>query len=105
VPRLFVGIDLPLEIKLSLSKLCAGVPGAKWVEPWKFHLTLRFIGTVDDPTATTIAQCMQSRPQRRALIGEAQPVGNILAPFGSRRDDDRRGDVQRRDLLLRRPGC
>jgi 2'-5' RNA ligase len=54
VPRLFVGIDFPPELKLGLSKLCAGVPGAKWVRSCKFHLTLRFIGSVDDPTAANI---------------------------------------------------
>jgi 2'-5' RNA ligase len=55
VPRLFVGIDFPPDLKLGLSKPCAGVPGARWVQPSKFHLTLRFIGTVDDPTAANIA--------------------------------------------------
>jgi 2'-5' RNA ligase len=55
VPRLFVGVDFPQELKLALTKLCAGVPGAKWVQPCKFHLTLRFIGMVDDPTAANIA--------------------------------------------------
>ena len=54
MPRLFVGIDFPQELKLALSKLGAGVPGAKWVQPCKFHLTLRFMGTVDDPTAADI---------------------------------------------------
>jgi 2'-5' RNA ligase len=54
VPPLFVGIDFPLELKLSLSTSARGLPGAKWVEPCKFHLTQRFIGTVDDPTATNI---------------------------------------------------
>jgi 2'-5' RNA ligase len=58
VPRLFVGIDFPQELKLDLSKLCAGVPGAKWVRPCKFHLTLRFIGAVDDPTATNIPDAL-----------------------------------------------
>ena len=58
MPRLFVGIDFPQELKLDLSKLCAGLPGAKWVRPCKFHLTLRFIGAVDDPTATNITDAL-----------------------------------------------
>jgi len=58
VPRLFVGIDFPQELKLDLSKLCAGVPGAEWVRPCKFHLTLRFIGAVDDPTVTNITDAL-----------------------------------------------
>lgn len=45
--RLFVAIDLPEEIKTSLSSLCYGLPGAKWVDMEQVHLTLRFIGEVD----------------------------------------------------------
>ena len=58
MPRLFVGIDFPQELKLDLSKLCAGLPGAKWVRPCKFHLTLRFIGAVDDRMATNITDAL-----------------------------------------------
>jgi RNA 2',3'-cyclic 3'-phosphodiesterase len=54
VPRLFVAIDFPPELQLSLSNLCLGVPGARWVQPGNFHLTLRFIGQVDDAVATEI---------------------------------------------------
>jgi 2'-5' RNA ligase len=54
VSRLFVGIDFPTEIKLTLAEPCAGVSGAKWVEPSKFHLTLRFIGGVEDATAANV---------------------------------------------------
>jgi RNA 2',3'-cyclic 3'-phosphodiesterase len=52
--RLFVGIPFPPELKLRLSLLCSGVPGAKWVDPANFHLTLRFIGEVGEDLATDI---------------------------------------------------
>jgi 2'-5' RNA ligase len=52
--RLFVGIRFPPELKLRLSLLCAGVSGAKWVDPGNFHLTLRFIGEVGEDLATDI---------------------------------------------------
>jgi len=52
--RLFVGIPFPPALKLRLSALCAGVPGAKWVDPANFHLTLRFIGEVGEDLATDI---------------------------------------------------
>ncbi len=52
--RLFVGIGLPPELKLKLSLLAAGVPGAKWTDPGNYHLTIRFIGEVDEAQAADI---------------------------------------------------
>ena len=42
--RLFVALDLPWSLKELLSGLAGGLPGAKWVPPENYHLTLRFIG-------------------------------------------------------------
>jgi 2'-5' RNA ligase len=42
--RLFVGLDLPYDLKELVSSLAGGLPGAKWVPPENYHLTLRFIG-------------------------------------------------------------
>ncbi len=44
--RLFVGLDLPWELKERLAVLGGGIPGARWVPTENFHLTLRFIGEV-----------------------------------------------------------
>ena len=52
--RLFVGIALPPELKLRLSLIAAGVPGARWVDPGNYHVTLRFIGEVDEGLASDI---------------------------------------------------
>ncbi|HEX2912294.1 MAG TPA: RNA 2',3'-cyclic phosphodiesterase [Chloroflexia bacterium] len=45
--RLFVAIDLPESVRAMLSRLCFGVPGARWTPDEQFHLTLRFIGEAD----------------------------------------------------------
>jgi 2'-5' RNA ligase len=43
--RLFVGLDLPWELRERLAFLSgAGIAGARWVPPVNYHLTLRFIG-------------------------------------------------------------
>jgi 2'-5' RNA ligase len=52
--RLFVGIPLSPALRLRLSLLCGGVPGARWVDPGNFHVTLRFIGEVDEGVASDI---------------------------------------------------
>jgi len=52
--RLFVAIDFPETVRERLAALCAGVPGARWVDPANLHLTLRFIGEVANPVAGDI---------------------------------------------------
>lgn len=43
--RLFVGLDLPRELRQRVAMLSgAGIPGARWVSPENYHVTLRFIG-------------------------------------------------------------
>lgn len=45
--RLFIAIDFPEDIRQQLTRLCYGLPGARWVDENALHLTLRFIGEVD----------------------------------------------------------
>ena len=55
MPRLFTGLEIPAEIGQTLSSLRGGLPGARWVDPDDYHLTLRFIGDIDGVTANEIA--------------------------------------------------
>jgi 2'-5' RNA ligase len=66
--RLFVGIGFPPELKLRLSLLCSGVPGAKWVDPGNFHLTLRFIGEISEDVAADIDDTLSRLRARRFML-------------------------------------
>jgi len=46
--RLFVGIPVPPDVRQRLHVLAAGLQGAHWVSPENMHLTLRFIGNVEE---------------------------------------------------------
>jgi 2'-5' RNA ligase len=64
MPRLFTALEIPSEIKLSLSMLRGGLPGARWIDPENYHVTLRFIGDVDVSVAREAAYVLDgvSRP-------------------------------------------
>src|SRR3954447_13851467 len=55
MPRLFTGLEIPAALGQSLSLLRGGLPGARWIDPENYHITLRFIGDVDDQIAHEIA--------------------------------------------------
>src|SRR5438105_15846002 len=58
MPRLFTALEIPAEIGQSLAMLRGGLPGARWVDPENYHLTLRFIGDVDDRLAHEVASML-----------------------------------------------
>lgn len=46
--RLFTGLELPPDIALDLNFMQGGIMGARWIDRESFHITLRFIGDIDD---------------------------------------------------------
>lgn len=49
MPRLFIAIDLPEQQRRDLESICCGLPPeTRWTPPAQLHLTLRFIGEVED---------------------------------------------------------
>lgn len=52
--RLFIAIPMPDEVADRLEMLEADVPGASWRQREHYHLTLRFIGEVDEAVARDI---------------------------------------------------
>jgi 2'-5' RNA ligase len=80
MPRLFTGLEIPAALGESLSMLRGGLPGARWIDPENYQLTLRFIGDVDDALARDIA----------FLLGQVRRSGfelrvEGLSSFGGRK--------------------
>ncbi|MDX1738300.1 MAG: RNA 2',3'-cyclic phosphodiesterase, partial [Alphaproteobacteria bacterium] len=72
--RLFVALPLPREISSQLKTLSGGLPNARWIPEENYHLTLRFIGSVNSHQADDIDAAL-------SLIGE--PIVDVrLNGFG-----------------------
>jgi RNA 2',3'-cyclic 3'-phosphodiesterase len=80
MPRLFTGLEIPREIAEALSVLRGGLPGARWIDPENYHVTLRFIGDIDDAIAREIA-FMLGQIKRRGFALRFDGVSS----FGGRR--------------------
>lgn len=81
MPRLFTGLEIPPDVAAELGLYRGGLPGARWVDPANFHVTLRFIGDIDAGTARDVA----------AVLGEVKARAPVtvtldeLAAFGGSR--------------------
>jgi 2'-5' RNA ligase len=77
MPRLFTALEIPSHIGESIARLRGGLSGARWIDVENYHLTLRFIGDIDERTAREVALALSgvARPAPRIVIDE-------LASFG-----------------------
>ncbi|WP_457796607.1 RNA 2',3'-cyclic phosphodiesterase [Methylocystis sp. S23] len=77
MPRLFTALEVPPHIAESLSRLRGGVSGARWIDVENYHITLRFLGDVDDAFARDAANALAyiERPELEVRIDQ-------LASFG-----------------------
>ena len=54
--RLFVAIELPDDAKQIIGRLRADIPGSRWVPVAHLHVTLSFLGEVDDVTLKQLTE-------------------------------------------------
>jgi 2'-5' RNA ligase len=95
MPRLFVGLEIPREVGQALSLLRGGLPGARWIDPENYHITLRFIGDIDDRLAGDIASLLDGVRRRsfevrfggltvfggrkpRAIVVGVEPIQSLI---------------------------
>jgi 2'-5' RNA ligase len=92
MPRLFTALEIPAEIGQSLAMLRGGLPGARWIDPENYHITLRFIGDIDDALAHDAALVLDGvsrsafdvRLDELASFGGRKPRAIIAAATPSR---------------------
>jgi RNA 2',3'-cyclic 3'-phosphodiesterase len=68
MPRLFTALEIPRPVAESLGSLRGGLPGARWIDVENYHITLRFIGDVDERFA---------RDAEMALAGIRRPAIDV----------------------------
>lgn len=78
--RLFVALELPHATRQRLTDLATKLPGARWVPPENFHITLRFIGETPRHVAEELDLALAALRTRRfsltlAGVGAAQRAG------------------------------
>lgn len=56
--RLFVGIELPEVVRARLAAFAGGIPNVRWIAPENIHLTLRFIGEVDEDVGHDVDEAL-----------------------------------------------
>jgi 2'-5' RNA ligase len=67
MPRLFTGIEIPVEIGQALAAFRGGLPRARWIDPEFYHITLRFIGDIDERMAREVYAVLAEGRRRDVL--------------------------------------
>jgi RNA 2',3'-cyclic 3'-phosphodiesterase len=79
MPRLFTGLEIPGDVASDLEFMRGGVIGARWIDRESYHITLRFIGDIDDALAREISyelEGVEARPFQLRLAGFGAFGGN-----------------------------
>jgi RNA 2',3'-cyclic 3'-phosphodiesterase len=79
MPRLFVAVALPPDVLAIVEALDRPpIEGLRWTDREQWHVTLRFLGAVDDPETVVAALRTVRASPRHATLGPA------VARFGQR---------------------
>ena len=77
MPRLFTGLEVPPEVAAQLALYRCGLPGARWVEPPDHHLTLRFLGDIDNPIANDVHAMLEEMRPRAPIAVTLDALGSF----------------------------
>jgi len=103
MPRLFAGLEIPPHVRSVLAGLSGGLPGARWVEPSDYHITLRFIGDIGNRMANDIDSMLSDisraplsiRLSGLSSFGGDKPHSVFMSVEASRPLMDLQGEIER----------
>jgi 2'-5' RNA ligase len=79
--RTFIALPIPNPLKSKLERLqrliAPDLPGASWVEPAGFHLTLAFLGDVDDTHLNNVCKAVAE------AVKDLPPFGLTIKGLGA----------------------
>jgi 2'-5' RNA ligase len=109
MPRLFTALEIPPRVAGDLAALRGGLPGARWIDAENYHITLRFVGDVDDSLGHDVALTLAAirRPSLSVTLEELSSFGGDKprAIVVKARADSALADLQaEQERLLRRIG-
>ncbi len=95
MPRLFTGLEIPEDLATDLAMLRGGIYGARWIDVENYHITLRFIGDIDDATARDVHASLEQIRRKpftveietlssfggakpRAIVAKAKPATPLV---------------------------
>ncbi len=95
MPRLFTGLEIPADLAMDLAMLRGGIYGARWIDVENYHITLRFIGDIDDATARDVHASLEQIKRKpftveietlssfggakpRAIVAKAKPATPLV---------------------------
>lgn len=72
MPRLFTGLEIPDDVAFDLDLMRGGISGARWIDRESYHLTLRFMGDIEEGLAREISyelEGVDAKPFQLRLVG------------------------------------
>ena len=95
MPRLFTGLEIPSHLAQELAMMRGGLSRARWIDTENYHITLRFIGDIDMPTARAVAETLEAirrapftvtlegldffgGDKPRAIVAKVQPSPSLI---------------------------
>ena len=73
--RLFVAIAMPEETRAALARFENGLPGARWIAPETFHVTL-----AAPPALSVAVNCSTDEPEALVALQPVQFVSMLPVP-------------------------